>query len=110
VRLSSGDPVSFEAADSQRLRLGGRLACAVNEYFSPYLGAAWEHEFDGSARAVSSGHAIDPPSLRGDTAMGEIGLSLKPLPTLPLSFDLGVQGYAGKREGVTGSLQVKLEF
>jgi hypothetical protein len=44
------------------------------------------------------------------TGMGELGLSLKPSKTLPLSFDLGVQGYVGKREGVTGSLQVKFEF
>jgi hypothetical protein len=29
---------------------------------------------------------------------------------LPLSFDLGVQGYTGKREGVTGCLLVKWEF
>jgi hypothetical protein len=42
--------------------------------------------------------------------MGELGLTWKPSKTLPLSFDLGVQGYAGKREGVAGSLQVKFEF
>ena len=41
---------------------------------------------------------------------GELGLSLKPSPDLPLSFDLGVSGYTGKREGVTGSLQIKFEF
>jgi hypothetical protein len=29
---------------------------------------------------------------------------------VPFSFDLGVQGYVGKREGVTGSLQLKIEF
>ena len=50
------------------------------------------------------------PSLQGDTGMGELSLSLKPSKDLPLSFDLGVQGYVGKREGVTGSLQVKFEF
>jgi hypothetical protein len=29
---------------------------------------------------------------------------------IPLTVDLGIQGHAGKREGVTGSLQVKFEF
>ena len=38
------------------------------------------------------------------------GLTLKPSKDLPLSFDLGVQGYVGKREGVTGSLQIRFEF
>jgi hypothetical protein len=42
--------------------------------------------------------------------MGELGLSLKPSATLPLTCDVGVQGYTGKRKGVTGSLQIKLEF
>ncbi|MDR1487315.1 MAG: hypothetical protein LBT62_04910, partial [Deltaproteobacteria bacterium] len=62
------------------------------------------------ARAATNGFAIQAPSLRGDTGVGELGLTLKPSATLPISFDLGVQGYVGKREGVTGSLQVKLEF
>jgi hypothetical protein len=42
--------------------------------------------------------------------MGELGLTLKPSPTRPLSFDLGVQGYTGRREGVTGSVRMKWEF
>ncbi|MDR1397131.1 MAG: autotransporter outer membrane beta-barrel domain-containing protein, partial [Desulfarculales bacterium] len=110
VTLSTGDPVTFKDVDSQRLRLGGRFAYAVNEYVSPYIGAAYEHEFDGRARATTNGFAIDAPSLQGSSGVGELGLSLKPSQTLPLSFDLGVQGYVGKREGVTGSLQVKVEF
>jgi hypothetical protein len=56
------------------------------------------------------GHRIGTPSLRGDTGIGELGLVLKPSKDLPLSFDFGVQGYIGKREGVTGSLQVRFEF
>jgi outer membrane autotransporter protein len=110
VTLSTGDPVKFEDAESSRLRLGGRFAYAVNEYVSPYLGAAWEREFDGRARASTNGFDLDAPSLRGDTGIGELGLTLKPSPTLPLSCDLGLQGYAGKREGVTGTLQARFEF
>jgi hypothetical protein len=82
-----------------------------NEYVSPYLGAAWEHEFEGRARATTNnGFAIDAPSLRGDTGIGELDLTLTPSASLPLYFDLGVQGYVGKREGVSGSLQARFEF
>jgi outer membrane autotransporter protein len=77
---------------------------------SPYIGAAWKHEFDGRARATTNGFDIPAPSIRGDTDIGELGLSLRPSLDLPLSFDLGVQGYVGKREGVTGSLQIRFEF
>jgi len=110
VTLNTGDPIKFKDVDSSRLRFGGRFAYAVNEYVSPYVGAAYEHEFDGKARATTSGFAIKAPSLRGDTGIGELGFTLKPSQTLPLSFDLGVQGYTGKREGVTGSLQLRFEF
>ena len=110
VRLSTGDQVKFEDVDSHRLRLGGRLAYAVNEYVNPYIGAAYEHEFDGKAKATTYGYGIDSPELAGGTGIGELGLTLKPAKNLPLSCDLGVQGYVGRREGVTGSLQVKYEF
>jgi len=104
------DRVRFKDADSLRTRLGWRFAYAVNEYVIPYIGAYWEHEFDGKLRATVNDQRLSSPSLQGDTGMGEFGLSFKPSKTLLLSFDLGVQGYVGKREGVTGSLQVRYEF
>ena len=104
------DHLRFKDADSLRTRLGGRFTYTVNDYIAPYIGAYWEHEFDGKARSEVNGQSLSSPSLRGDTGMGELGLSLKPSKDLPLSFDLGIQGYVGKREGVSGSLQAKWEF
>jgi hypothetical protein len=53
--------------------------------------------------------SLSRPDLKGGTGIGELGLSLKPSPSLPLTIDLGVQGYTGTREGVTGSLRLKFE-
>lgn len=108
--LSTGEALHFDAVNSHRLRLGGRLTWAVNEHISPYVGAAWEHEFDGTARATSLGYDLDAPSLKGDTGIGELGLSWTPSATTPLTIDLSVQGYTGVREGYTGSFMVKWEF
>lgn len=110
VTLSTGDPVDFKDVDSNRLRLGSRFSYMVNEHITPYIGAAYEHEFDGTARASTNGYAMKAPSMGGDTGTGELGLVYTPLASWPVSFDLGVQGFAGKREGVTGSLQLKYEF
>ena len=96
--------------NSHRLRLGGRLTYSVNEYIRPYVGAAWEHEFDGTARATSLGYALSAPSLTGDTGIGELGLSWTPSATIPLTVDLSLQGYTGTRQGYTGSLMAKWEF
>ncbi len=110
VGLSTGEHLSFDDINSSRLRFGGRFAYILNEHVAPYIGAAWEHEFDGKARATTNGFDIDAPNLHGNTGIGELGLSLTPSADLPLTVDLGVQGYTGKREGVTGSLMVKWEF
>jgi hypothetical protein len=40
----------------------------------------------------------------------EAGLSVTPGPTQPLSLKFGIQGYAGKREGVTGSFKLNYRF
>lgn len=110
ANLSTGEHLHFDDIDSRRLRLGGRFTYDANEHVSPYIGVAWEHEFDGKANAVNSGLAIESPSLEGDTGMGELGISLAPSTSLPLFIDLGVQGYVGQREGVTGKMMIRFTF
>ncbi|MDR2789236.1 MAG: autotransporter outer membrane beta-barrel domain-containing protein, partial [Candidatus Accumulibacter sp.] len=111
VRLSTGDPLKFEAVDSQRTRLGARWKQTVAQGTDFYLGAAWEREYDGKARAVGNGaYRLDVPDLRGDTGLVEAGVSVTPSPKRPLSLDFGIQGHAGKREGVTGSFRLNYRF
>jgi outer membrane autotransporter protein len=112
VRLSTGDPVKFADVDSQRLRLGAKYRRALGDdpAFSAYAGLAWEYEFDGKAKAKTNGYKIDAPKLKGGSGVLELGLTLTPTPTKPLTLDLGLQGYAGQREGVTGSLRVNYKF
>ena len=105
-----GDSVHFKAVDSQRTRLGGRLSCMLNEYITPYIGAAWDYEFDGKARSVIMGENAPAPALKGSTGVGELGLTWQPALESAFSVDLGVQGYTGMREGVSGNVQLKFEF
>ena len=53
-----GDVVHFADADSLRTRLGGRYSTAVNERFTPYVGAYWEHEFDGKVKSTVKTSAL----------------------------------------------------
>jgi len=109
VRLSTGDPVKFAAVNSNRIRIGGRYEWTL-ESVTPYVGIAYEHEFDGKAKASAYGYRIDTPDLKGDTGIAEVGIAMKPTPNRPLTLNLGIQGYVGQQEGVTGSLRVKYEF
>ncbi len=105
-----GDPVKFDAIDSHRWRSGVRFSYAVNECFTPYAGAYYDHEFGGKAKASVYGYAIDAPDVTGGTGVGELGFSLRPSATSSFSADLGIHGYIGVREGVGGSLRLKWEF
>jgi len=106
----SGDRINFQSADSQRWRTGGQFSYAVNGYVTPYAGAYFDYEFGGKAKGKVNGDKIDTPDIKGATGEGNLGVIFTPAPDLPLSLDLGVQGYVGTREGVTGSLRVKYEF
>jgi hypothetical protein len=103
----AGDPVKFDAIDSHRLRTGARFAFAVNECLGTYVGAAFEYEFNGKSRAGAYGFTYAVPTLKGGTGIGEIGVTVR---KNSFSADLGVQGYAGRREGVTGNLRLAWVF
>ena len=109
----TGDSIDFDAIDSHRWRTGARFSYDLftegGSTLTPYVGAYYDHEFDGEADASAYGYAFDSPDLTGGTGVGELGLAWQPANT-NLSLDVGVQGYLGVREGVTGSLQVKYEF
>ncbi|MDR3299789.1 MAG: autotransporter outer membrane beta-barrel domain-containing protein [Candidatus Accumulibacter sp.] len=103
-------PLKFSAVDSQRLRIGGRLTWNLSAQTDAYVGAAYEHEFDGDASARIHGYRIDTPSLDGDTGIGEVGVVLRPAANSPLSLQAGVQAYGGDRKGATGHFNLKYAF
>jgi outer membrane autotransporter protein len=108
--LTTGDLVSFGAVNSHRVKVGARFVFTLNEYLSPYVGAAFEQEFAGTAKANTNGLAIDAPSIKGGSGMGELGIKFTPGESSPFGLDLGLQGYTGKRQGLTGSLRLSFDF
>lgn len=107
-----GDPIEFDDIYSKRLRFGVRYShdfITGNDYsISPYFGIAYEREFDGKARTTTYGYDINAPSLTGNSAMGELGLTINH--QNGLSLDFGLSGFIGKRKGIIGSLMLKYEF
>ncbi|GHU42472.1 hypothetical protein AGMMS50289_07250 [Betaproteobacteria bacterium] len=112
VKLTTGETVKFEAVDSQRTKLGAKWHHTLTTKTTAYVGAAWEHEYNAKANASIYGYKLDAPKLKGDTGVLEAGLTLTPTAANQQgwSLDLGVQGYAGKREGVTGSVRARYRF
>jgi outer membrane autotransporter protein len=107
---SSSKAERSAVSTSARTSVGALFSYAVTKQVTGYAGAAWEHEFDGKARATSAGLSIDAPSMEGDTGVLQVGLKFTPSADLPLTVDLGLAGTFGQREGIVGSLQAKLAF
>lgn len=93
-----GSNVEFGAVKSKRSRLGFRFNHATSDVRSIYAGLAWQHEFDGSACATVDGFSAPSPSIKGNSMMAELGVNIAPKSS-PVSFDLGVSGWAGKQKG-----------
>ena len=109
VKLSSGDNYDFAAVDSHRLRLGFRYSQKDQHKGEFYTGLAWEYEFDGEARASIGGDAAPSPSLKGSSTMLELGYRFMPKNSR-VSYDLHLNGWQGKRKGITGGASVKWAF
>lgn len=105
------DRLHFDEANSSRIRIGGRYTYTYNEQLKPYIGVAYDHEFDGKIGARAYNLELDKPSLKGDTGIFEAGVSLTPVNTIKaLSIDVTVQAFVGRREGGGGRLKIKYEF
>ena len=55
------------------------------------------------------GYEAPSPSLRGGSALLELGWRFQPKDSR-VSYDLNLSGWQGKREGVTGSARVNWAF
>lgn len=107
----SNTNIKLENVNSIRAKLGTKLNHYISNNFNYYLGLAIEREFDSKAKAINLDHNnrdIKSPSLKGNTGIAELGFKYKPTNNLTTSF--GVEGYTGKREGLTGNLNIKYEF
>ncbi|WP_315437140.1 autotransporter outer membrane beta-barrel domain-containing protein [uncultured Selenomonas sp.] len=110
AHLSSGETYDFDAVNSHRLRIGTRYTHGETALSQLYAGLAWEYEFDGDARATYDGDSTPSPSLKGGSALLELGYRFAPKADSRVSYDLNLSGWQGKRQGVTGGVSVKWAF
>ena len=104
VSLSNGENIDFQAVTSNRIRGGSRLAYVPSDSLAISFGGAYEYEISGETGAAMRGYAINAPSLKGGTGIGEVVIGYKPSDDKLTSINVGIQGYSGKRQGVTASL------
>lgn len=104
-----GDRFEFSGMTSDRLRLGARYTARAEGAWSPYAGLAWEYEFDGAGAMRAGGFEAPEESLRGGTVIGEAGVTWRPSDSR-WRASLLLRGYAGERDGVSGTAQISYSF
>ena len=105
----SGDAYDFADVDSHRLRLGLRYSRKDRSTGECYAGLAWEHELGGEASASVGGDAAPSPSLKGSSCMLELGYRFL-LQNSRISYDFHIDGWQGKRKGLSGGAAIQWTF
>lgn len=109
----------MDSIDSQRLQLGARYSYSftctpAGGGLKGYVGAAWEHEFDGKATGDMrygvnpEKHRIKNDTLRGSSGVGYVGLRYEA--GSRWYFDATAYGSIGKRESWGGNVGVGFSF
>jgi len=106
----TGDPISFDAVNSNRWQLGLRLTHKANAQTTVRTGLTYQYEFDGKARGTAYGMSIDSPSLKGGSAIVELGVTIGSKNNKNHFFDLNLQGFAGKCKGIAGNVEATWKF
>jgi outer membrane autotransporter protein len=104
-----GHRVSLEDANSHRVKAGARFYNALTNTVTPYIGAGYEHEFDGRLKGTLNNMDITNLSLEGGSGFAELGLRIDTI-SKNLLLDFNVTGYAGERTGINGTLKLKYLF
>ncbi len=105
-----GERVNFADMSSNRFRLGARAGWQATENWTPYVGAAYEWECSGTARATTYGMGITAPGMRGGSVIGEAGVIWQPDVNRALWLEGAVQGSMGKNENYGAKVGVSIGF
>lgn len=108
--LSTAEHLTFDDADSLRLRIGGRWNYAASDFVNYYAGLGYEYEFDGEASGFTNGLALGDEDLTGGSGVAELGISFKPSKNSPFSLELNLAGFTGEREGFRGGVEAVYTF
>lgn len=116
VKLGTPDGEKFDMDNSKShaFRVGSRLYGTLSENTSWRFGLAYEHVADGDAQSniivVGTRTSLDTPSLEGDTGIIEAGLLIRPSTTSPWGANVGIKGYVGDRQGISGNATLTYAF
>ncbi|ORU01116.1 Large exoproteins involved in heme utilization or adhesion [Anaerovibrio sp. JC8] len=106
----AGADYRLDDITSSLLRVGARYTEKRDDQWSFYGGLAYEYEMCGRAYGTVNGVDIRGADIGGGRIRGEIGAFMKPTADTPWGVDLNLTAYAGKKQGVMGSISTVYTF
>lgn len=104
---------SFGTFNSHRALLGSVFEYAYTPTLRPYVALTYEYVFKADVKRHVTDHSVDlilsGTDLEGSTGIGSMGWTYQN-EAKSFEFDLGVNGYTGKRRGISAQLQAAWKF
>ena len=112
VNAGSAEDDRYKAKStvSHTVRAGVKVKTQLSENFKFVGGVAIDETMGAKAKGRISGYDLKTLSVNGTTAVGELKLQAVPSSTSPWKVEIGVNGYAGKKRGVSGEASVNYRF
>ena len=109
----AGADFHFNSLNSHRAQLGSVFEYAYTSALRPYAALTYEYAFKADAKGRASDQfgdlALNGTDLEGSTGIVSLGWTYQNEAKC-FEFDLGVNGYTGKRQGVSAQLQAAWKF
>lgn len=109
----AGADFHFNSLNSHRAQLGSVFEYAYTSALRPYAALTYEYAFKADAKGRASDQfgdlALNGTDLEGSTGIVSLGWTYQNEAKC-FEFDLGVNGYTGKRQGVNAQLQAAWKF
>ena len=109
----AGADFHFNSLNSHRAQLGSVFEYAYTSALRPYAALTYEYAFKADARGRATDQfgdlALNGTDLEGSTGIVSLGWTYQN-EAKRFEFDLGVNGYTGKRQGVSAQLQAAWKF
>ena len=109
----AGADFHFNSLNSHRAQLGSVFEYAYTSALRPYAALTYEYAFKADAKGRASDQfgdlGLNGTDLEGSTGIVSLGWTYQN-EAKRFEFDLGVNGYTGKRQGVSAQLQAAWKF
>ena len=109
----AGADFHFNSLNSHRAQLGSVFEYAYTSALRPYAALTYEYAFKADAKGRASDQfgdlGLNSTDLEGSTGIVSLGWTYQN-EAKRLEFDLGVNGYTGKRQGVSAQAQAAWKF